>query len=234
HGSIALEAFEEGESDIDIVALTTGEWAPDELARFASMHKQLLQEDARSSHFDVAYIPFQEKQNGQTSLSAIFRDGKFITSTSGAHMDATMQWIIKHQGICLLGPQPSELPFEVTWNDVLTAMQYNLDGYWAGKAKRPYLFLFDYWVMTATATLCRILTAIEEGEIIAKSPALLRWRDRLPQRWQVLLDEAWRIRHHLSKPSLCRNRLQRMRETLAFLAYVRARGKQALKVSHFL
>ena len=112
-------------------------------------------------------------------------------------------------------------------------MRYNLDGYWASKAKRPSLFWFDYWVMTAVTTLCRILTAIEEGEIIAKSPALLRWRDRFPPRWQILLDEAWRIRQHLGKSSLYRNRIQRMRETLAFIKYVRARGGKALEASSF-
>jgi predicted nucleotidyltransferase len=231
HGSIALKAFEEPESDIDIVALTHGEWTPDELMQFVSRHKQLLQQEAGSSRLDVAYIPFQEEKNDKMSLSAIFRDSKFAVSVTPSHMDATMRWIIKRQGIRLLGPQPSTLPFEVTWKDVLRAMQFNLDGYWAGKAKRPYLFWFDYWVMTATTTLCRILTAIEEGEIIAKSPALLRWRDRFPPRWQILLDEAWNIRHHLDKPILYSNRIQRMRETLAFITYVRTRGEKALEAS---
>jgi len=110
---------------------------------------------------------------------------------------------------------------------VLAVMRFNLDGYWAGKAKRPYLFWFDYWVMTAVATLCRILTAIEEGEIISKSAALTRWRESLPERWQPLIDEAWRIRHHLRQPSLYRNRMQRMRETLAFIEQVRERGGKA-------
>lgn len=231
HGSIALQAFEEQESDIDIVALTQGEWTSGELMQFEAVHRQLLQEQSRSSRLDVAYIPFQVEKNGKTPLSAIFRDSKFTVSATPSRMDATMRWITKHQGIRLLGSQPSTLPFEVTWKDVLAAMRFNLDGYWAGKTKRPYLFWFDYWVMTAIATLCRILTAIEEGEIIAKSPALLRWRDRFPLRWQILLDEAWRIRQHLGKPSLYHNRIQRMRETLAFITYVRARGGKALEAS---
>jgi hypothetical protein len=83
--------------------------------------------------------------------------------------------------------------------------------------------------MTSTATLCRILSAIEEGEIIAKSAALQRWRERLPQRWQPLLDEAWRIRHHPDQPSLYSNRLRRLRDALAFLAYARTRGREALQ-----
>jgi Domain of unknown function (DUF4111) len=62
-------------------------------------------------------------------------------------------------------------------------MRYNLDIYWTWKAQKPRLFLFDIWVMTAVATLCRLMTALEEGEIISKSAAFTRWRDRLPARW---------------------------------------------------
>jgi hypothetical protein len=71
-------------------------------------------------------------------------------------------------------------------------------------------------------------TTIEEGEIISKSASLTRWRDRLPERWQVLLDEAWRLRHHLLQPSLYHHRFQRMSETLAFIQYGRIRGSRAL------
>jgi hypothetical protein len=74
-------------------------------------------------------------------------------------------------------------------------------------------------------------TTIEEGEIISKSASLTRWRNRLPERWQVLLDEAWRLRHHLSQRSLYRHRFQRMSETLAFIQYGRRRGCKALDAS---
>lgn len=94
-------------------------------------------------------------------------------------------------------------------------------------AKSPVLFLSDYWVMMAVTTLCRILTTLEEGEIIAKSPALKRWRGRLPIRWHPLIDEAWRIRHHLQTPSLYSSLYKRMKETLAFIEYVRERGHEA-------
>jgi aminoglycoside adenylyltransferase-like protein len=134
-------------------------------------------------------------------------------------------WTIKHKGISLFGPECSLLPLEVPWEDILDAMRYNLDIYWAGKAKKPYLFLSNYWVMSAVATLCRILTAIEEGEIIAKSAALTHWRERPPAQWHTLIDEAWRIRHNPNDPSLYRSRNERKRETLAFIEYVRTDQK---------
>ncbi len=228
HGSVALDAFEEQASDIDIVAIMQGEWTSHELVTFEAIHTQLLREYPLSKRLDVLYIPFCDlgKQE-EASPHPLLRDGVFVSAAPGG-LNAVIWWMTKHQGIRLLGPACSALPVEVSWKDVLAAMHFNLDGYWAGKAKRPYLFLADYWVMTAVATLCRILTAIEEGEIITKSPALTRWRDRLPAHWHPLLDEAWRIRHAPHTPSPYRSRLNRMSMTLAFVKYSRGRGHQGL------
>ena len=109
--------------------------------------------------------------------------------------------------------------------DVLETMRDNLnDGFWATPTERPYLFLLDGWIVLTVASLCRMLTTIEEGEIVTKSVALKRWRDRLPARWCPLIDEAWRIRYHLRAPSLYSSRLKRVREVKAFIEYVRERG----------
>ncbi len=226
YGSIALGAFEERESDIDIVALTQGEWTTREYARLAAIHAQLSREHPLSKRLEVLYVPLRDlgKQNSEIPPYPTLRDGAFSPATHG-DLNAVTWWLIKNKGIRLLGAECSALPLEVTWKDVLVTMRYNLNGYWMGKArKHPYLFLLDYWIVFSVSTLCRILTTIEEGEIIAKSPALLRWRDALPARWQPLIDEAWRLRHHLDQPPLYRNRIQRMRETLAFIKYVNKRG----------
>jgi Aminoglycoside adenylyltransferase, C-terminal domain len=105
--------------------------------------------------------------------------------------------------------------------------------YWASKAATADLCLSDYWVMSCVTTLCRILTAIEEGKIIAQSPALTHWRDRLPMNFRLLLDEAWRIRHDPHLPSLFPSSIERMNETLAFVQYGRERGSKGLDASCF-
>jgi hypothetical protein len=107
----------------------------------------------------------------------------------------------------------------------------HLDNYWASKTKRPYLFLLDGWVVWAVTTLCRILTTIEEAEITTKPAALKHWRDRLPPRWGLLIDETLRLRHHHPISSLYRSRFKRMRETLAFFAYIRERVNKRLQAS---
>lgn len=230
-GSIALGAFEELESDIDIVALTDGEWTTSELAQFKALHTQLMQTHQLGKRLEVLYIPLHElgKSDREIAPYPTIQFGKFSPARYYDLNDVTW-WTVKNKGIRLLGPEPSTLPFEVAWQDVLETMRDNLDGYWVSKAKHPYLFLLDGWIVIAVATLCRILTTIEEGEIITKSVALKRWRDALPARWGLLIDEAWRIRHHLRAPSLYRSRLKRMREVLAFIEYVRERGGKYWKI----
>lgn len=234
YGSIALDAFEERESDIDLVALTLGEWTASELAQFTALHAALLEEQPMSKRMDVQYLPLSDLgQRDTPARHPLLRDGAFTLEAENGDLNAVTWWMIKHKGIRLLGPEPAALPFEVAWQDVLAAMRYNLDGYWAGQAKRPHLFLSDYWVDFAVTTLCRILTTIEDGEIIGKSAALTRWRSRLPERWRLLIDETWRVRHQPAEgaPPLYRWPLERAHETLAFLAYARQRGGEALAAS---
>ncbi len=231
-GSIALGAFEELESDIDIVALTHGEWAVTELAQLKALHTQLIGMHHLGKRLEVLYIPLRDLGKGNREIAPYptFHTEKFFPAGYG-DLNHITWWTIKNKSIHLLGPERSTLPFEVTWQEVLETMRDNLDGYWVSRARRPYLFLRDDMFEFSVATLCRMLTTIEEEEIITKSLALKRWRDRLPARWCPLIDEAWRIRHHLPTPSLYRSRLKRTREILAFIKYVRERGCKVLEGS---
>ncbi len=233
-GSIALGAFEELGSDIDLIALTQGEWSSRELKHLTALHTRLIKTYPFGKRLEVYYIPFRYlgiihlgKQNGALAPYPVMHDGTFSPTGSGS-LNAVTWWIIKHHGLRLLGPERSALPLEVTWKDVLSTMRFNLAVYFARQVRRPYIYLHDVAVEFAVTNLCRIFTTIEEGEIISKSASLTRWRDRLPERWQPLLDEARRLRHHLNQPSRYRHRFQRMSETLAFIQYGRERGCKAL------
>jgi len=232
YGSIALGAFEELESDIDMVVLTHREWTTPDLAQLKALHTQLIRTHQLDKRLEVLYIPLGNlgKRDREIAPYPTIQFGKF-SPAAYCDLNYVTWWTVKNKGLRLLGPERSTLPFEIAWRDVLESMRDNLDGFWEIKTKRTYLFLLDGWIVIAVATLCRILTTIEEGEIITKSVALKRWQDHLPTRWRPLIDEAWRIRHHLRGPTLYRSRLKRMREVLAFIEYVREREGKVLEAS---
>jgi hypothetical protein len=230
-GSIALGGFEELDSDIDIIALTHKEWTAPELTQLNVLHAQLIETHQLGRRLEVLYIPLRDlgKCDREIAPYPAIIHGEFSAAGYG-RLNYVTWWTLKNKGIRLLGPEGFTLPFEVTWQDVLETMRDSLHYFWPRKARRPYLFLPDDPFVFAVATHCRILTTIEESEIITKSIALKRWRDRLSGRWRPLIDEAWRIRNHLGGPSLYRSRLKRLLELLAFIKYVRRRGDNVLEV----
>ncbi len=237
YGSIALGAFEELASDIDVLALTRGEWSPPELKQLRTLHERLISAYPLGRRLEVFYVPEQylgvaqpDTLKGTLAPYPTFHDGRLSPATHEG-LNAVTWWMLKHHGLRLLGPEREALPLEVTWADILATMRYNLEVYYTRKLKRPYVYWFDAGVEFGVSNLCRVLTTIEDGEIISKSAALQRWRSRVPERWQPLLDEAWRIRYHLGEPSRYRTRWRRMRETLAFIRYGQERGCRALEGS---
>ncbi len=85
----------------------------------------------------------------------------------------------------------------------------------------------DIWVGFTVATLCRILTMIEDGEIAGKRAALACWRPRLPGEWGLLIEEAARLRRDPRAPSRYRSRVARMRVTIAFVRYAPVLGARS-------
>jgi predicted nucleotidyltransferase len=236
YGSIALGAFEELASDIDVLALTRGEWSPPELKQLEMLHQRLIRAYPLGRRLEVFYIPERylgvaqpDTLKGTLAPYPAFHDGRLSPATREG-LNAVTWWILQHHGLRLLGPERAALPLDVAWADVLATMRYNLEVYYARKLKRPHVYWFDAGVEFGVSNLCRVLTTIEDGEIVSKSAALKRWRSRLPERWQPLLDEAWRLRHHPRQPALYRQRWRRMQETLAFISYGQGRGCRALEV----
>jgi|SRR5947209_19123123 predicted nucleotidyltransferase len=57
YGSIALDAFEELESDIDIMALTQSEWSSLELKQLKALHTHLTKTYPLGKRLEVFYVP---------------------------------------------------------------------------------------------------------------------------------------------------------------------------------
>src|ERR1051326_4850838 len=60
YGSIALGAFEEQESDIDMVVLTQGEWTDQEFRHLRRIHKRLVKEFVLGKRLAPIYVPLDD------------------------------------------------------------------------------------------------------------------------------------------------------------------------------
>lgn len=240
YGSVALGAFDEQSSDIDLVAFTAGTWTPAALAQLAALHRQLTAAFPLGGRVEAMYVPFADRGQGKTGIAPYpyTAAGEFHPA---GHFDlnAVTWWEIAHDGIPLLGPDPAALHLPVTWADVLETMRYNLDTYWSGQraalaaalAQNPQLALPDDVIPYIVGTLCRILTTIEEGTITSKTGAVREWQPRLPPLYHSLLAETIRLQQHAAGPPGYASAAARTHDTLRFLGYVLDRGTRALALA---
>ncbi len=226
YGSLALGAWNPVVSDIDAVVLTVGEWTSDEIDRLAEIHADLAKALPLANRLEAIYFPLERlgETTSPTPPYPAFRDGQFHPATHG-DVNAVTWWMFAHHGVRLAGPEPEDLPIRTTWDDVRAAMRYNLDVYWERRVRLPggLRFLTDEGVEFGVTTVARILTTLEDGEIIGKDAALDHWRGKLPGRWRPLLDETRRLREASNAYGVYRTRLGRMREARAFIRYVQER-----------
>jgi hypothetical protein len=236
YGSIPLGGFDVHSSDIDVIALTHQDLKEDDLAALEALHGRLGQHHGLGKRLDVMYLPLRDlgKRNSQVEPYPYTAEGEFHRS---GHFDlnGVAWWLVKHNGWALLGPEPRDLQLTTSWTDVLADMDYNLNTYWT----RQYQALLlrkdqdtrvdDYAVLFAVSTLCRILSTIEDRTIPTKPQALAEWRDRLPERFHRVLDEALRISRRSGEPSLYASPVELRADALAFMQYAIERGNRSLK-----
>lgn len=225
YGSLCLGGFDQGSSDIDLLALTSQRLAAEEVDRLRVLHDDLQRAVPMAHRLDLTYLPLLDATSSQASAITcpVVRDGDFFAAGSG-DVNAVTWWQIQHDGLVLHGPPLSSLVPPVAWDAVEAAMHHNLTVYWPARAAEPDRFLDDYWVQFAVTTLCRILTTLDAQQLETKNAAVARWAQHLPPRWHLLLRETSRIRHDPDQPPLYSTPEARAQDVQGFLAYIQQRG----------
>jgi len=176
-GSAALGDYRHGQSDLDLLTLTTRPLTEPELAALDEAHKEL--EQGRQPHLDAVYIPreFVGKLPPQEAAGhAYVVDGEF---KRGHDSQDLVIWAILDQcGITLRGPEAKSLDAAPDRAEFAAWNLGNLQDYWRAQAQeaRPVLGERDagaefrtyaaVWFGTGPGRLHR---TIATGEIISKS-----------------------------------------------------------------
>ncbi len=228
-GSVSLGAFDVRRSDIDVIVVTDGDLSTDQVDRIAALHSQLERDHILARRLEVQYLPTEALRDEPARPYPVADHGQFQPVGRG-DLDATLRWLLRERGITLFGPTVGELPIVVSWDDVLAAMRSNLTVEWDWSATRAPLPVLaeDEEVFYAVATLCRILSTVEDGRIVSKGAAVEAWSDRVSDSWLQLLGEARRLQGGPAEPGGYANVDERAREVQAFVGWARQRGLAGL------
>lgn len=222
-GSVALNDFQPGRSDIDFVAVASTPLAPTELRRLGQVHRE-LRRNARGPKLDGIYVSWGELAASPVNLSAPFcLEGRFRPDKGFAANPVT--WMtLKRYPVSLRGPARPTV-----WHDdelLCVWCRENVQGYWTEWVKaartrlhRQLFTLTSQAVVWGVLGVTRLHATIKQGDIISKSTAGIYALENFPTRWSRIIEEARDVRLN-SGASRYRNIFSRRQDALAFMEHV--------------
>jgi nucleotidyltransferase-like protein len=229
-GSVALDDFRPGASDVDAVAVTDTPPDAAALAALAEVHARLRRRHRRP-HFDALYLTWADLATGPTAGRPASLRGRF-RPVGQTPSPVTWHTLADH-GVVVRGPALAGVDLW-TDHDALAAWQdRNLDEYWARKldrATRPgtvdWLLLLTRWGTVWTVTgISRLHHTIATDAITSKAGAAENALREFDDRWRRVVAESLRLRRGEPGRSPYRTRFARRRDVLAF-------GRMAIADAH--
>jgi hypothetical protein len=173
-GSLALDDYHLGQSDIDFVAVTREPLDAAALDELAAIHAELRPR----LHFDGIYVTYDELTGDPAAARApAVHEGRLARS-GGFEANPVVWHTLAHRAIPVRGPDPGRL---AVWSDPEALRRWcagNLTGYWAGlvdrwRAATPVreLVVHHYGLPWLVLGVARLQYTIATGEITSKAGA---------------------------------------------------------------
>jgi Domain of unknown function (DUF4111)/Nucleotidyltransferase domain len=194
HGSLVTGDFDEDSSDIDFLAVTAEPLTRDEFEALVRHHEYLAAKHPRwARELEGSYVPRADLTQlfpENDVCPGIERGGKLEVCEQDINYRIVHMYVIRHSGIGLCGPQPSELLAPVSEAELRQAVIRILRGWWAPMLDDDRRLRDLHYRSYAVQTMCRILYTLAEGGVVSK-PAAAAWaNEKYGQRWGGLIDAA--------------------------------------------
>ncbi|WLQ43387.1 nucleotidyltransferase domain-containing protein [Streptomyces laculatispora] len=172
HGSLALGDFQEGRSDLDLIAVVESPLEAAQRERLAEVHQRLLDEEPAAARLHCSYLP-------STSLAEAGAD--HVTWAHGMILERPVTPVTRRElldgGLALHGPPPAQLLPPLLPGQLEDYIRRDLREYWLAATGRPHLWLQDIWVDLGPLVLARAAVTLRDGRMITKGEALTELLD---------------------------------------------------------
>jgi hypothetical protein len=222
-GSVALDDYQPGQSDIDFVAVTDTALTPSELEQLGRFHSELRRTVLRPK-LDGVYVTWPELQAEPAGLSVPYcLDDRF--ASSGGFAANPVTWYMMHRyAIPMRGPAKPIVRHD---KELLRRWcRENLQSYWTGWVHGArthfwrWLFSFSRQaIVWGVLGVTRLHATIKTGDILSKSVAGTYALEVFSPHWSPVIQDALGGRLGRRAASY-RNVFARRRDALAFMEYV--------------
>jgi hypothetical protein len=225
-GSLASGDFDQA-SDIDFILVTDDEITPDQFTALQAMHAQIAELDPLwGIQLEGSYLPqyaIQRYDPAHSRYPNIERgpDERLKLADHNQTWD-THRFILREQGIALIGPPAHTLIDPVPPDQLRQAMQVILSS-WAVKIlEHPEQLNSRGYQSYVVLSLCRMLYTLERSAITSKPDAAKWAMETLEERWHPLIVGALEGRLNANGEAAS----EAIKGTLEFIRYTIDRARQ--------
>ncbi len=205
HGSIALDAYIPGKSDVDFLTILNRECTNKDLERLSNLHRK-IEKKYDAPLLDGGYIRWEGVyDNHSFKLSPYFNDGELQLSHFYNPITA---WILQTKGITITGPDIQSAPLAITSQQLIAYVARNMNEYWAVRtkevedARNHFLGLrddeIDAEIEWCVLGLLRQYYTLREQKIISKAGAGHYGLKHVDAKWHSLITYALTVRNKSS------------------------------------
>lgn len=198
HGSVALDDFDPGRSDIDFLVVTRTDLPGALVDALAAMHARVAASDLPwRTNYEGSYIPLDalRRYDPARALHPVIRcDGSFGLDEHRSEW-VIQRHIVRTHGITVVGPSPETLIDPITPAELRLAQLRLLEEWWRPMLADLFRLESSEYQAYAILTMCRALYTLESGRIASK-PEAVRWAGQvLEPHWADLARRALAWRH---------------------------------------
>jgi hypothetical protein len=220
-GSLALDDFHAGASDIDFVAVMPVDPTPAQVAALAAVHAKVTAAWPRP-YLDGLYLTRADLAAGPDACGPrpAVHEHAFTAASAFAQDQITWHTLARH-GVTVSGPPPASLGVRTDRAALVAWTRGNVASYWRPWTRRyasplGLLTLGDGQPAWGVLGISRMAYTIATGEITSKRGAG-EYALQKPGASHRILAECLRIRRGDRAPSLYRSRFTRRRDAISYM-----------------
>lgn len=225
-GSIVLDGFHEGKSDVDCTVLLTSQPNEVQAGKIRETHR-VLSAQYKDMPLESQYIVIDsiQKNEADTEPFYSYHDGNLTLAKFNAN---PVTWFtLKKYGHTLTGTPAADINIPITIDDVKNYVKDNVNSYWASKLQKlqkPFsvariFALSDQAVEWCTCGISRMYYTLRENDIASKDMAAEYSLMQLPSPFHRILKEALHIRTGKESRQY-RSRFKRREDMIQYMKYM--------------
>jgi Nucleotidyltransferase domain. len=227
-GSVSLDAFQEGFSDLDFAAVTNRPLTEREVRILEQIHHELEVSFPKTS-LDGRYVWNEDLESlGDKDCPYHYFNSGRLAGIERLQKDSVDAFQIKYYGIPIIGRDPRSYSYSVDWTVLTRNMKSNLEHYWLNWRRKVEkfpskayfgMFIKGWMIEWGVLGVSRIFYSIREHDLISKAGAAHYAMQHVPERWHRILQESINLRSG-NRKSLYRSVFKRRQDALAYMDYM--------------